>query len=598
MTKIYYANPELIENELEALGSGDAALTVGLLEPSPMISITTNLNYSNDNIVGYNYSINLSSVVVVDETDSSGGIGTVADKIKAITDILSVYGGTLYVTDNNNNILVKARGGTLQSINFQNSNNNWVKSAPFSASIDFQEIELSQNAKNCSSILIDDMSFSSDLVDIKNYKIKSFDDTWTFTIDDSSYSYIGQTLYGNNMDINNLSFSISYTINAVGKHHFVFNGADQVLTPAWNNARQFCTDRLYNQLTQRLSQLIDRNMVEHCEANETLDQIYQIPSQDNGLLDGLNRFYVFNEEISCAASESDGTFSVTYNAIVKRASDGQYYKHTFNHNEQNNSSSNRLINNGQSPKTITIDGTIEGLVLGGILYAYNGNFMLPANGKITPNSSNYNEKYNNAHNYLSSITNNLQTDFTDSHKSNLGITFTNLNIENGTNFCGNINSSYPKPKNFSVVRNITDGTINYTAEYSTDNNCGQKYANITVNIEKPVPVINTFSIPNGNAITLGNPNRIGTILQDIGTNTKMTMDISIQGRDPKYCCITPDDIWGIINIGTESFSLPTDINLPLISNSILTNKTKDLNIITGAYTINLSYVICDDGCSI
>ena len=76
------------------------------------------------------------------------------------------------------------------------------------------------------------------------------------------------------------------------------------------------------------------------------------------------------------------------------------------------------------------------------------------------------------------------------------------------------------------------------------------------------------------------------------------MDISIQGRDTALCCINPEDINGLLNVGTSHFILPNDINLPSEQNSILTQKTKDLNITTGSYTINLSYILCDDGCPI
>lgn len=598
MTKAYYGNPELIQNTLEGLfsGSSDGAIETYRLDPAPFVSITVNYNYSSDNIIGHNYSVNLNAVLASDAEEPSGGIGSVINKIHKIENILSTYGGTLYITDNDYNILVKATGGTLKSMNFDNSNNSWSRSAPYAAQIDFQEIELN-NVRGCDNVSIDEESFAASLVDINKYKIKSFNDNWSFNIEDDVYS----TININNLSIDNLTFGVSYTINAIGQHYFIYDGTgEQTVTPAWENARKFCTDRLYSQLTLRISEILDINANDHCSSSETLDQIYKIPAETNNLiLGGLwDFFYVFNEQITCSASESDGTFSVTYNATVKRANNNDYYKHTFTINEKHNHGSNQLANNGQSNKTITVDGTIEGLVLGGILYAYNGNFLLPSNGRITPNSLDYNPKYTNAVNGFNSILNNSLSDFSDQHKENIGITFSNLNVNNGDNFCSNIITNYPKVTNFTITQNINEGTINYNAEYSTDVVCGQKYSNVSVSIQKANPIINNFDIPNGKFRTPMNPLGIGTILQYVGANTNTIMDISIQGRDSNLCCIEPNDISSLLNVGTSPFIIPGDINLPLEQNSILTKKTKDLNITTGSYTINLSYIICDDGCSI
>lgn len=596
MTKAYYGNPALIENTLESLsiGSDDDSLRLYRLDPAPFVGISVNYNYSNDNIIGHNYSVNLNAVLAIDSDETSGGFGSVIDKIHKIESVFSVYGGTLYITDNDYNILVKATGGTLKSLDFGNSANNWSRSTPYNASLEFQEIELN-DVRGCNNVSIDEDSFNASLVDINNYKIKTFSDSWSFNIEETVYDSID---INNRSIADNLTFNISYNINAVGQHFFNYNGTDeQTLTPAWENARKFCTDRLYKQLTLKISQILDINANEHCDGNELLTEIYKIPA-DNPLLDLGFNFYVFNEQITCSASESDGSFSVNYSAMVKRANNNDYYKHTFTINEQHNHGSNQLANNGQSNKTITVDGTIEGLVLGGLLYAYNGNFLLPSNGKITANSLNYNPKYVNAVNGLNSLLNNSLSDFSDQHKQNIGITFANLNIRDGINLCGNAITQYPKATNFTIVQNINEGSVTYTAEYSTDVACGQKYSNISINIKKSTPVVNTFSIPNGKFSTPMNPLGIGTVIQYIGANTTTTMDISVQGRDEGLCCVGPENIGSLLNVGTSPFVIPGDLNIPSPNTSILTKKNKDLNLATGSYTINLSYILCDDGCPI
>lgn len=598
MTKAYYGNPKEIENTLESLSSGssDSALINYRIDPAPFVAIVVNYNYSSDNIIGHNYTVNLNGVLAIDADESTvtGGFGAVIDKIHKIEEILSTYGGTLYITDNDYKMLLKASGGTLKSLNFDNSNNSWSKSTPYNAQIDFQEIELNDIRRACDNISIDEDSFAASLVDINEYKIKSFSDSWSFNIEETVYDSID---IQETEIADNLTFGISYNIQAVGQHYFVFDGTEQKLLPAWENARKFCTDRLYRQLTLKISQILDINGSENCDSNELLTEIYKVPA-DDPLLDVGERFYVFNEQINCSASESDGTFSVSYAALVKRSKNNDYFKHTFTINEQHNHGANALAINGQSNKSITVDGTIEGLVLGGLLYAYNGNFLLPIDGRITPSSLNYNPKYQNAINGINTILNADATDFRDEHKQKLGLTFENLNLYNGTNFCGNRLNPYPKPNNFTIIQNINEGSITYTAEYSTEKNCGQKYTNVSISINKSNPVVNTFNIPNGKFQTPMNPLGIGTILQYIGANTTATMDISIQGRDAAFCCLDPFVIAQILNTGTIPFDIPADINLPSLDSAILTKKSKDLNISTGSYTINLSYILCNYGCFI
>jgi hypothetical protein len=585
MTKAYYGNPVSIENTLTSLTSGSSDSTIALfrVDPAPSVTISVNYSYSGDNIIGYVYNIELNAIL------TSSSFGNVVNEIHHIEEVFSTYGGTLYITDNDYKILVKATGGIVKSLNFQNSNNSWSKTVPYTVSLEFQEVEL-KDARGCNNVSIDTGSFSSSIIDINQYKIKSFNDNWSFVLDEDMYNTIENIA-------DNLVFNVSYNITATGQHYFVYDGTKQTVSPAWENARKFCTDRLYKQLTLLISQILDINASENCDSDELLSQIYKIPA-DVPLLDLGFNFYVFNEQITCGASESDGTFSVTYNATVKRATNNDYYKHTFKFNEEYNSSSSNLASIGQSTKTITVDGTIEGMVLGGLLYAYNGNFLLPANGRITNSSLDYNPKYSNALSGFNQILNGTGQDFNDVYKQKLGITFDRLNLDEGINFCGNNQNNYPSSQSFTVTQNINEGSISYAAVYSTDVACGQKYANISIEINKPQPIINTFIIPNGKFYTNMNTLGIGTVLQSIGANTNATMNISIQGRDSSLCCVSSLDITDALNIGTGSFSMPADLSLPNESNSILTSKSKNFNITTGSYTINLSYIICEDGCPI
>ena len=148
-------------------------------------------------------------------------------------------------------------------------------------------------------------------------------------------------------------------------------------------------------------------------------------------------------------------------------------------------------------------------------------------------------------------------------------------------------------------KNIFEGTISYNASYNSNKLIGGDYSNLTVDVERGSPVIASFVFPNGRDITEQNPLGIGTVLQDLGTKGKDTMTITITGRDAKLCCnIDGAYLQNYLSSANFDFTIPNDITLPNTNNSILTDKSKNININTGEYTIKLTYVLCTDGCFI
>jgi len=97
---------------------------------------------------------------------------------------------------------------------------------------------------------------------------------------------------------------------------------------------------------------------------------------------------------------------------------------------------------------------------------------------------------------------------------------------------------------------------------------------------------------------------VGVIIQDMGTKTRDVMNITIEGNDPDsklgYISIEDPDsylkVYNFLGSGNGNFYLPTDISYP--SGSVLTERTKTTNILTGSYSIKLAYILCTPGCPI
>jgi hypothetical protein len=134
MNKMFYGPYETFDNSY-------------LISPIPHISIGREINYSNDLIIGYTYNVNIngyatnpSGIETVGNTSSN--ISQVLENIEKIKGILSYNGSTLRLLDNNNKVLIAASGGILKSLTFDQSSNNWSYYAPYSATIEFNDIQI------------------------------------------------------------------------------------------------------------------------------------------------------------------------------------------------------------------------------------------------------------------------------------------------------------------------------------------------------------------------------------------------------------------------------------------------------------------------
>lgn len=610
------------------------------LIPAPTLSINTEFIYSNDTIIGYTYIITLTGQVTaldlrnfVSESDTYNknyDFGAVIDHLHKMRNILSKNGSVLHVVEvdqtGGSKPVLSAKGGILRSFDFSESNNQWTKYANYSAQIEFHSLELKgakwkdnswqadfqqeyASATSGSQIFLNDKTYpyndNTDIVNIKNFKIKSFQDNWSFDFDsDNAFNKINTIENNNILNIDNTSFQIQYTISAVGKNFYTYEddtNSQPKLIPAWEQAKNFVQYRLYSQVTGLLDHVLENQTAESgCDINmvKTLQNAHAVGAS-NGLLKNIGdtHFMVFNEQISCDTSESEGSFSATYTATVKSSANTDYSlpeaRHTITKNITTNTQGKRKI------KTISLEGTIEGLIEGGLI-RHSKPLVLPQKGSILifQGLNNDPTKYDNAKKLLDKIYSEFdynsgygvagKRDLKVAFKNALGITEAEIGQDVWSE---DERGQGPHPISFNLTHNYKDGSISYSLEYSSNNISSRKYREISISTKNPTKVIATFSIPNSESCG---------IIQELGTYTTKTVSISIKGID-----LSPTGKYNIYNNGWlaqldcmtcyENGSFP--IPLPDGTNTILTNKVFTKNPMDGSFTLDLEY-ICKPGCAI
>ena len=641
------------------------------LIPAPFMSVSTQFNYADETIIGYSYTVNLNGTITsldlrpegdfvgTEDYEYSFGqngiaeprnIGSVIDHIHKIKKILTQNGGVLIIQDLNKKILLRATGGILRDFSINES--TWSDTASYTASIEFNNVEfLGSNVnfdpEDCNNIFIEDGTYPSGLagnagiINIEKYKIKSFEDNWSINFDNDEMSNFVYADSGiriepsseNDVGFNNISFGVQYTINAVGKQFFVYDSTKYPrVLPAWQQAKNFVQYRLNKHVKGLISDILMGNpkidgqniSSSGCyPGNKSVNELFNPGTSglaENGLLEHLDRenypFSVYNETISCEVSESEGSFSATYNAVIKGHNKDSLFstansRHTFTKNI------NTEYANGNKIKNVSIEGNIEGLMPGGLINSPSG-IELPNYGSIliynNQNKSKYEyaleclNKIYNSNNYYKGLSRDAgKRDLNPLFKELLGV------VNYGSGLIGSqitpnfeyqvVDNEYPPhPTNFNITHNYHEGNITYNVSYS-NNNCNRKYREVNIQTNEPADVIAVFNRPGSTQTE--KTNYIGCpMIQKLGTKTAKTVNITINGLD-----LSTE---GIYNIGndyqTTSWSnlsifdcecdgqyLP--INLPVLGNgSVLTQKQYTHNPIDGSFTINLTYVVAGTGC--
>jgi hypothetical protein len=579
------------------------------LTPAPDFDINIEYQYSNDTIIGYVYTITLNgNATALDlsnvnyntsydpNTVSSGDIGGVVDHINKLRKILNQNGNILYVINgSNNNTILRAKGGKLRSINFDESSNNWTHYAPYTATIEFDSVDFGSENDSCNSFL-DPLTFSDTdygLINLNKFKINSFSDSWSFSFDENE-SFERGLIKGTKF--NNSSFTLTYNINAVGKHYYDYstpntNSSTKILS-AWEQAKNFVQHRLYYQVTNLTKGILKNSYTVACSGGDTLADLYT-PGNQNGLLSDLYD-KIYNETITCEISESDGSFSATYNAIIKtNDTDTAYGSAQTKHSIQKKHS---IDNSSLAPiHTISLEGTIQGLVEGGLINSSKP-IELPDKGLLFIHKTNsYVNKYDNALSVLNKIysPNDYNNGIGDNGKRDLKPAFKNLLDITSTALQSPSSPSDPlqdppHPTSFNLTHDYLNGSITYSVEYQSNSNaCGRKYKNINIETNMPTKIIAVFNIPNSNSCP---------VIQDLGTYTAKTVSISIEGIDLSENGQPASlNLNNLINCGSCFSDGYFPVTIP--NGSIITDKTYTYNPLDGSFTANLSY-ICAEGCDI
>jgi hypothetical protein len=607
MTSIYQPETKIFYGEL---------ISDNRLIPAPNMSISIEYNYSNDTIIGYTYIVNLTGFATSLDLRSLNygdpipepseyNTGAVLDQIHKLRKTLSQNGSILHVVDGQDNPILKAKGGILRSFSVDESSNNWTHFANYTASLEFHSIDFGDAVEDCSSIFLDPSTYNtSGILDITNYKIKSFSDSWSFSFDENeSFAKIKNNELNTNLNINNHSFNIEYTINAVGKHVFNYTNedtGDSTILPAWEQAKNFVQDRLYNQVTNLINNVIKDSYSSACVSSDGLDDILA-PGSGSGLLKGMNdaQYNIFNEQITCEASESAGSFSATYSAIVKSRLGNTSWSSQNTRHTVSKSVATTTERTGQNNTSISISGTIEGLIEGGLV-RINQPIQLPSNGAILIANNPSTTKYNNAKALLDQIYSDSdyggglgecgKRDLKPSFKTALGITLAAINTSPNPNDC---TPDAPHPISFNLTHDYNAGTINYSIEYSKSKACGKKFSDISIQTTNPTKVLAVFNIPNSYNCP---------IVQELGTYTSKTVSLTIQGIDSSE--IGQPTNLDIVSEITKELSLGCydmgylPVTLPPAGTYIITQKQYTRNPIDGSFTINIAYICGTTGCSI
>lgn len=610
------------------------------VEPAPQISITKTPIYvgADSSFIGYTYQINLNGYASSNlhsdyrDTITSNSL----HRLQQIKNILHRNGKSLVIYDRcNNKEYIRATGSKITSFNVDQG--DWINYVKYSATIEFSDITVFGSSASLG-VAQDTISVTDPIMAEFMRKLQSYDDTWNFTIpENEAYMYYARAAYVDALNGGAVAYSaedytqinVSYTINATGKHYY--NVFDQTQA-AWEAAKQFVQYKMFHQLKMfRLNGPLSGSVFSNTNYNSfepgnsmneaITSNIYATPVVPP-ILDRsiINRYSIYNETIDCNTSETQGTFSATYNCILKRfdptVASPQDSIHTFTVS-YDQARSFQTIN-----RTLTLNGTLQGMLRTDITQDINDGqrFILPPNGTFYNVSNDTISKYGSAYqDFVLYVVNEIQDDIQDGFKAVLGINYSNLfpgtdpdlPCINGLGY-NQLYQILAKPKTFTIDHNYNQGTISYSATYDTERSCAQDrgYQNMTITEEDSLPVYAEHTIVG---------RQRGALVQNLNTNNPKKITISFEGvtnrkctikspfsltpleyqkylLDPKFSGLSADvcdtDLYTTMPTVPDLVFTETELSAfnagqPLIT----TSYTKDYSVVDGSYNISKSYIV-------
>lgn len=603
------------------------------LDPAPTISVAKEFIYANDTIIGYKYIITLNgygSSVSKRYNNTVSNISNTAVVLQDIKSILMRNGKNLHVGCGNETML-SAYGGILRSFNIAESPNQYTQYSQYTAVIDFNEAVFTNQFNT--EISADSVA-SQDLVLNEQLKhLLSYNDNWNFTVgEEDMYRYYNRITPEGLANLEDYTtINVSYTITANGKHTFDINGNT---IPAWQKAKEFVQKKMYDQilifrtrgpLAAGLfnTQFYDSNDINDTNTlNTSHSSLFSATPAIFPILDSsiVQNYRIFDEYISCNTAEGDGTFTATYNCVLKFVNNfseilwPQKSIHSFTVNYE------QIRDFTTAERVITVNGTLEGMLETNILNNIPTGqvFFLPNNGKFIGESNrSLSSKYTNALNDFIQYIGNRPSynfnyygsdDLSPNFKAVLSINYATLfpdtlptdilDCEEGQ---VQLSSILALPQSFSVDHDY-NGSVSYSASYSTSRSCAMErgFETLSVTESDSVPQYVEFIIP-------GRAN--GPILQSLNTHNQKRLTLNFQGSTKKGCLKgtpfsdTDLDDFPILN-GSGVCETDQYVNLPPAVLCILQDTEDahpelipesykyDYNPIDGSFTLNKTYIIC------
>lgn len=614
-----------------------------LIRPVTNFGYTFNPEYSNDLVVGHNYTLTIDGLSVIPEDSESPTTNDLATDMKAVKEIFSSNGGRLSISNGEGAIIVYGVNAKITNLSFNNSNDYWSRTIPFTVTIDFDHLFFGSDLGNTMSLDelagydedgLADYLHSPNIVDIERSKLKEFDESFSMDITDENTKTL--TLINPNVAVNsytsipeisqnyitNTHFNIVYNLSAVGKHIVILQDGVKTTMPAWEHAKRYVHNRLSAQINSMFSSFMSLN------SSTTLDNIHNTTAEQGIFymqdpIGGAPAFGLYNENYTFDVSESDGKYSVTYTALVK-AKCPLYESHlgcsdttihevkktlakTFNTNEETNLENQEI--------TVSVEGSIRGLVparQGALLSpltipdpgSNGGSFIVRQNTLYDKNDYAEQLLTGNVYANIEGIFDPFYYDFTERFKLALGITPGLLGVNSDVIL---------RPSNISITRNFLEGTINYAAQYDNKYNCLESHYEMNISVDHSVPVIAEFVIPNNN-VEDSNDDVCASgynVVQQLGTYSAKKITVNINGNpgfdlgkccighyDPLVGCDGTMDIFALSYFNRGDFMVPSGVIIPIIgSGYVLTNKEKRTSFPRGDFSITLEYV-CGDVCEL
>lgn len=601
------------------------------ISPCPNISYSTEPYYVGGVVAGVKYNINLNGMLVA--TDK--GAASIFEQMRSLNElfkenhyVLTVCAGEAVNKGGLNNlkIVMVANNILVRNITFNEGKNNYTQTVPYSIELESMHITFDPITDDLNGMLDADMLANMDtpeMVPLKRYSIKDWEEQFNLNTGEDQtrrttsvericdYGLPGDcdtAAMGILTTLGGEYFTVSYSIKATGKQ-IAFNKGNNVM-PGWEHAKRFAQRKLEVQVGGFFQSFLGMN------GDVDIDQ--KGGQGAAGAFSGFDnvRFGLYNEHYSFDVSESDQTFGITYNAMIKRKCPSQslglplvsdYYTtycdddvlHTVTKNVQRSMEQNEYTQLDTQNTTITLSGSIKGLIEGigvsrfRIDTTRSGSFLTC--GFNTLNR----DRYSAASIAFDRIFDYNNYDLKPDFKALFGVTPYHLRVSP---------TSRMLPANISVVRNHIEGTIDYTATYSTSVNCDPNNFEIQISTKHPNPVVAEMTVPNNNIRDVNDKlcdtGKGYNVIQLLGTKTPLTIDVSINAsvaNDFNKCCFGTNENYNMLDYDffrLTSFVLPPGMVIPYISDSYaLTKKTKSVKYPAGSMSFSLSY-ICGDFCSI